>query len=119
MERRQDLLLRAIVEQVSRTSLTPPFQLTGRWTTDETRWVRLGRAHPTRGRHELVLYHAADQQYVGAQLREAGLVGRQRAARLDAELWSYRPNAAQPTWAEVLPAVVSTWEASRAVARGV
>jgi hypothetical protein len=107
MERRADHLLRAVVDQVARVVDALGFRLRERGTTPTRRWVAF-TAPPLlryRGERHLRVYHAPDEQSVGAHLQETGRRGPARRAML----WSYDPESTSPTDPHVVPYRVRDW----------
>ena len=107
MERRADHLLRAVVDHVAQRVQAPGFRLRERGTTPTRRWVEFTAPGLMRYRRErqFRVYHAPDEQYVGAHLQDAGRQGPPRLAML----WSYDPDSTSPTDPHVLPYRVGDW----------
>ncbi len=110
MERRQDALFREVVAQVSRTESAAELSIVARKSTGDTRRVVFRGSGPLRwaADQELALFHAADDQYVGARLRQTGHKPYHRT-QLATELWSYCPDAPRYTPRAALPQAVAAW----------
>ncbi len=110
MERRQDMLFREVVAQVSQTESAAGLNIAARRSTGDTQRVVFRGSGPLRwaADQELTLFHVADDQYVGARLRQTGHRPYRRT-QVTTHLWSYRPDAPRYTPRDALPQTVATW----------
>jgi hypothetical protein len=110
MERRQDPLLRKIVDQ-GLSIRTRRIYIIARRRRGETTWVELAVHDPDHaGRQQTVaIFHVAAEQYVGADVWTSRTATRRRSATRATRLWSYSPNARQFTSCDVLPIAVRKW----------
>ncbi|HEY7067030.1 MAG TPA: hypothetical protein VII06_36535 [Chloroflexota bacterium] len=98
MDRRCDPLFRGLVDSVLPGLTGRDFALVERGTFGEFRWVEFTRRQSdlrAAQLHEqnLVLYHLADHQHVGARFSQRNLVGTTPTQRLAAQVWPHAPEA--------------------------
>lgn len=98
MDRRCDPLFRGLVDSVLPGLAGREFALEDRGTFGEFRWVEFTRRQSNLRAsrlHEqnLVLYHLADHQHVGARLSQRDLVGAAPTQRIAAQVWPHAPEA--------------------------
>ena len=117
MDRRCDRLFRGLVDSVLPGLRGRSFALEDRGTFGEFRWVEFARrrSDPRRSLlHEqnLVLYHLADHQHVGARLSQRNLVGTAPTQRLAAQVWPHAPEAPITPDGRQLDTLMREWVAT-------
>ncbi|HEY7060996.1 MAG TPA: hypothetical protein VII06_05925 [Chloroflexota bacterium] len=123
MERRRDLVLRTLVDEVQPVLAAQAFRLADRGIEGDCRWVEFAR-EPAAGaaggeapappdRPSLAFLHVADLGRIGARSRWPGPLGSPLPGRLAAQFWPCPPDglAATPR-REALVIAVRAWVAA-------
>jgi hypothetical protein len=113
-ERRRDLLLRNVVDEVQVSVAPHGFTLWDRGTMGEYRWVEFTRRYhalepPFIGQQSLIVYHLADHQHIGARLELRSLASSVAPRRLASQLWRYEPGQTTTPEGEDLSAAMRNW----------
>jgi hypothetical protein len=120
MERRRDVLLRGVVDQVHPPLTAAGFGITDRGSHPEVHWVEYRTAavanQPRTVAARLVLSHFLDRPSVAASLRWYRGAS-PRTAAVETEAWAYEPGTDRTPDGTVLAAVVAAW-ISAAVTHG-
>jgi hypothetical protein len=114
VERRSDPLFRGLVDRVLPGLASRDFSLEDRGTFGEFRWVEFARRRSDPGVAQLceqnvVLYHLAEHQHVGARLSQRNLLGSAPTQRLAAQVWPHAPNAPLTPDGHNLSALMDAW----------
>jgi hypothetical protein len=114
VDRRCDALFRDLIEQVLPGLTYRDFALDDRGTFREFRWVEFARRRSDQQlarlyEQNLVLYHLAEHQHVGARLSQRGLLGSAPTERLAAQVWPYVADARLTPAGHPLSALLHDW----------
>jgi hypothetical protein len=98
VDRRNDSLFRGLVDCVLPGLAHREFTLEDRGTFGELRWVEFARRRSDPrvaqlSEQNLVLYHLAEHQHVGARLTQRNVIGSAPTQPLAAEVWPYAVDA--------------------------
>jgi hypothetical protein len=114
VDRRSDPLFRGLVDSVLPGLTYREFALEDRGTFGEFRWVEFARRRSDPGvdvlcEQNLVLYHLAEHQHVGARLSQRNLLGAAPTQRLAAQVWPHAADTPLTPEGQHLSTVMDDW----------
>jgi hypothetical protein len=117
VERRADPLFRDLVDRVLPGLTYRDFTLEDRGTFGEFRWVEFARRRTDPrvaqlSEQNLVLYHLAEHQHVGARFSQRNLIGSAPTQRLAAHVWPCPTGTSPAPETRPLSALMDDWVAS-------